>query len=130
MSGEVPIEIEDKPTAVSIMRELVEHLQDTIEALKREIVRNPQSMNTRRLLRVPANASPSPNRSWHARRQERRTAHEGADTVAMSVKVLWAVSGQVLHNLWPTVRPSRSGGQWPECAKSGRSGSNPDMKDG
>jgi hypothetical protein len=43
MSGEVPIEIEDKPTAVSIMRELVEHLQDTIEALKREIVRNPKS---------------------------------------------------------------------------------------
>ena len=37
MSSEVPIEIEDKPTAVSIMRELVEHLQDTIEALKREI---------------------------------------------------------------------------------------------
>jgi hypothetical protein len=43
MSGEVPIEIEDKPTAVSIMREFVEHLQDTIEALKREIVRNPKS---------------------------------------------------------------------------------------
>jgi hypothetical protein len=40
MSGEVPIEIEDKPAAVNIMRELVEHLQDTIEALKREIVRN------------------------------------------------------------------------------------------
>jgi hypothetical protein len=43
MSGEVPIEIEDKPTAVSIMRELVEHLQDTIEALKREIARNRKS---------------------------------------------------------------------------------------
>jgi hypothetical protein len=43
MSSEVPIEIEDKPTSVSIMRELVEHLQDTIEALKREIVRNPKS---------------------------------------------------------------------------------------
>jgi len=42
MSGEVPIEIEDKPTAVTIMRELVEHLQDTIEALKREIVCNPK----------------------------------------------------------------------------------------
>ena len=40
MSGEVPIEIEDKPTAISIMRELVERLQDTIEALKREIARN------------------------------------------------------------------------------------------
>jgi transcriptional regulator with AAA-type ATPase domain len=41
ISGEVPIEIEDKPTAVSIMREFVERLQDTTEALKREIVRNP-----------------------------------------------------------------------------------------
>ena len=41
MSGEVP-EIEDKPTAVSIMRELVEYLQDTIEALKRENVRKSQ----------------------------------------------------------------------------------------
>jgi hypothetical protein len=29
MSGEVPIEIEDKPAAVSIMRGLVERLQDT-----------------------------------------------------------------------------------------------------
>jgi hypothetical protein len=43
MGSEVPIEIEDKPTSVSIMRELVEHLQHTIEALKREIVRNPKS---------------------------------------------------------------------------------------
>jgi hypothetical protein len=34
MSGEVPIEIEDKPTAIGIMREVVEHLQDTTEALK------------------------------------------------------------------------------------------------
>jgi hypothetical protein len=42
MSSEVPIEIEDKPTAVSIMRELVERLQDPIEALKRAIVRNPK----------------------------------------------------------------------------------------
>jgi hypothetical protein len=42
MSSEVPIEIEDKPTAVSIMRELVERLQDTIEALKLAIVRNPK----------------------------------------------------------------------------------------
>ena len=32
MSSEVPIEIEDKQTAVSIMRELVEHLQDTMPA--------------------------------------------------------------------------------------------------
>jgi hypothetical protein len=43
MSSKVPIEIEDKPTAVTIMRELVEHLQDTIEALKREVLRNPES---------------------------------------------------------------------------------------
>jgi hypothetical protein len=51
MSGEVPIEIEDKPTAVSVMRELVEHLQDTIEALKREIVRNPKSDEYRKALK-------------------------------------------------------------------------------
>jgi hypothetical protein len=51
MSGEVPIEIEDKPTAVGIMRELVEHLQDTIEALKREIARNPKSQEYRKALK-------------------------------------------------------------------------------
>jgi len=51
MSSEVPIEIDDKPTVVSIMRELVEHLQDTIEALKREIVRNPKSDEYRKALR-------------------------------------------------------------------------------
>jgi hypothetical protein len=51
MSGEVPIEIEDKPTAVSVMRELVEHLQDTTEALKREIVRNPKSHEYRKALK-------------------------------------------------------------------------------
>jgi hypothetical protein len=51
MSGKVPIEIEDKPTAVSIMRELVERLQDTIEALKREIVRNPKSDEYRKALK-------------------------------------------------------------------------------
>jgi hypothetical protein len=50
MSGEVPIEIADKPTAVSIM-DLVEHLQDTIEALKREIVRNPKSDEYRKALK-------------------------------------------------------------------------------
>jgi hypothetical protein len=63
MSSEVRIEIEDKPTAVTIMRELVEQLQDTIEALKREIVRNPKSDDTARLSRVPANASLSPSKS-------------------------------------------------------------------
>jgi hypothetical protein len=51
MSGEVPIEIEDKPTAVSIMRELVERLQDTIEALKRTIVRNRKSEEYRKALK-------------------------------------------------------------------------------
>jgi hypothetical protein len=51
MSGEVPIEIEDKPTAISIMSELVERLQDTIEALKREIVRNPKSDEYRKALK-------------------------------------------------------------------------------
>jgi hypothetical protein len=51
MSREVPIEIEDKPTAVDIMRELVEHLQDTIEALEREIVRKPKSEEYRKALK-------------------------------------------------------------------------------
>ena len=51
MSGEVRIEIEDNPTAVSIMRELVEHMQDTTEALKREIVRNPKSHEYRKALK-------------------------------------------------------------------------------
>jgi hypothetical protein len=51
MSGEVPIEIEDKPTAVSIMREPVERLQDTIQALKREIARNRKSDEYRKALK-------------------------------------------------------------------------------
>src|SRR5262249_14136810 len=51
MSSEVPIEIDDKPTVVTIMRELVEHLQDTIEALKREIVRNLKSDEYRKALK-------------------------------------------------------------------------------
>jgi hypothetical protein len=51
VSGEVPIEIEDKPTSVTIMRELVRHLQDTIEALKREIARNPKSDEYRKALK-------------------------------------------------------------------------------
>src|SRR6516164_1310536 len=51
MSSEVPIEIEDKPTAVSIMRELVEHLQGTIEALKREIARNSKNDEYRKALK-------------------------------------------------------------------------------
>jgi hypothetical protein len=51
MSSEVPIEIEDRPTSVSIMREFVEHLQDTMEALKREIGRNPKSDEYRKALK-------------------------------------------------------------------------------
>ena len=51
MSSEVPIEIEGKSTAVDIMRELVEHLQDTLEALKRAIVRNPKSDEYRKALK-------------------------------------------------------------------------------
>ena len=51
MSSEVPIELEDKPTAVTIMRELVEHLQHTIEALKREVVRNPKRDEYRKALK-------------------------------------------------------------------------------
>ena len=51
MSGEVPIEIENKSTAVDIMRELVKHLQDTMEALKREIVHNPKSDEYRKALK-------------------------------------------------------------------------------
>ena len=51
VGSEVPIEIDDKPTAVSIMRELVEHLQDTIEALKLAIVRNRKSEEYRKALK-------------------------------------------------------------------------------
>ena len=51
MSSEVPIEIENKPTAVSIMRELVERLQDTIEALKLAIACNPKSDEYRKALK-------------------------------------------------------------------------------
>jgi hypothetical protein len=51
MSSEVPIEIEDKPTAVNIMRELVEHLQDTMEARKRVLARNPKSHEYRKALK-------------------------------------------------------------------------------
>ena len=51
MSSRVPIEIEDKPTSVIIVRELVEHLQDTIEALKREVARNPKSDEYRKALK-------------------------------------------------------------------------------
>jgi hypothetical protein len=51
VSGEAPIEIGDKPTSVTIMRELVEHLQDTMEALKRVIVLNPKSDEYRKALK-------------------------------------------------------------------------------
>ena len=82
MSGEVPIEIEDKPTAVSIMRELVEHLQDTIEALKREIVRNPKSHEYSKALKASANVSPSPSKFWRVKRQECRTRHRGSNALS------------------------------------------------
>jgi hypothetical protein len=77
MGSEVPIEIEDKPTAVTIMRDLVEHLRDTIEALKREIARNPKSDEYRKALKVPANASLSPSKSSRVKRLEHRTHHKG-----------------------------------------------------
>jgi hypothetical protein len=83
MSSEVPIEIEDKPTAVSPMRELVEHLQDAIEALKREIAAIPRVTNTARLSRAPANASPSPSKSWHRLKQG---AKIGGDSLARQVR--------------------------------------------
>ena len=51
MSAEVPIEIDDKPTAISSMGELVERLQGTIEALKRESVRNPKIDEYRKALK-------------------------------------------------------------------------------
>jgi hypothetical protein len=41
----------------------VERLQETIEALKRDIVRNPKSDEYRKALKAPANASLSPNKS-------------------------------------------------------------------
>ena len=37
--------------------------QDTIEALKRDIVRNPKSDEYRKALKAPANASPSSSKS-------------------------------------------------------------------
>ena len=77
MSSKVPIEIEDKPTAVSVMRELVEKLQATTMALKREIVRNPKSDEYRKALKVPANASLSPSKSSRVKRLEHRTHHKG-----------------------------------------------------
>ena len=51
MSSKVPIEIEDKPTAVIVMRDLVEHLEDTMEAVKLAIVRNPKSDEYRKGLK-------------------------------------------------------------------------------
>ena len=51
MGSEVPIEIEDKQTAVSVMRELVEKMQGTTMALKREIARNPKSDEYRNALK-------------------------------------------------------------------------------
>jgi hypothetical protein len=65
MSSEVPIEIEDNQTAVSVIRELVEKLQGTTMALKREIARNPSTearltIAKQILAREEARASHSP----------------------------------------------------------------------
>jgi hypothetical protein len=64
----------------------VKHLQNTIEALKREIIRNLRVTNTAKLSRAPAHASPSPSKSWHAKRQEHRTHHKGFNAIALSVR--------------------------------------------
>ena len=83
MSSEVPIEIEGKSTAVDIMRELVEHLQDTLEALKRAIVRNPKSDEYRKALKGTGERLTVANKSWHVKRQEHRTHHKGSNAIAM-----------------------------------------------
>ena len=77
MSSEVPIEIEDKPTAISIMRELVERLQDTIEALKREIARN------RKRRRIPQRAQGHRRTPHH--RQANPSARRGK-SIALTTK--------------------------------------------
>jgi hypothetical protein len=63
MSSEVPIEIEDKPTAVTIMRELVEHLQTPSKRSNARSSAIARVTNTARLSRVPANASLSSSKS-------------------------------------------------------------------
>jgi hypothetical protein len=120
MSSEVPIEIEEKPTSVSAMRELVEHLQDTIEALKREIVRNPRATNTEKLSRAPASASPSPNKSSHVKRQEHRTHHRGSDTIALSASYGPFPVG-LTHSLKTLTSAHRRSGRCPEFAIKGSS---------
>ena len=89
MSGEVPIEIEDKPTAVGIMRELVDHLQDTIEALKREIVRNPTSDEYRKALKGTGERLIIAKQilAREEARQEHRSHHKGSHTVALLKRV-------------------------------------------
>ena len=118
MSSEVPIEIEDKQTAVSVMRELVEKLQGTTMALKREIARNPKSDEYRNALKGIGERLTIANQILA--REEARASHspERLQHNRPFAKVLWASASRVQHNLWQTVRPSRSGGQWPECATS------------
>ena len=83
MSSEVPIEIEDKPTAVTIMRELVERLQDTIEALKLAIVRNPKSDEYRKALKGTRERLNIAKQIWRAKRQEHRSHHKGSHAIAL-----------------------------------------------
>jgi hypothetical protein len=49
MSGEVPIEIEDKPTAVGIMRELVEHCRTPLKRSNARSSAIPRVTNTAKL---------------------------------------------------------------------------------
>jgi hypothetical protein len=73
MSSEVPIEIEDKQTAVSVMRELVEKLQGTTIALKREIA--PQSQE-RRIPQSPQGHRGTPH----------HCQAKGSNTIALSAE--------------------------------------------
>ena len=82
MSSEVPIEIEDKPTTVGIMRGLVEHLQHTIEALKREIVRNPKSDEYRKALKGTGDRLTIAKQILRVKRQGHCFHHKGSNTIA------------------------------------------------
>jgi hypothetical protein len=55
------------------MRELVEHLQHTMEALKREIVRNPKSDEYRKALKGTGERLTIASNSWRVKRREHRT---------------------------------------------------------
>jgi hypothetical protein len=95
MSGEVPIEIEDKPTAVGMMRELVVRLQDTIEALKREIARNRKSDEYRKALKDTEARLTIAKR---VKRQEHRTHHKGSNIISLSVFACEQISWREFDN--------------------------------